>query len=529
MCKLLIVDDEEIERGALRLLIERFIPEVEIVGESENGRTAIDMAETLQPDLITMDIKMPGIDGVEAVQAIHEKFPEIKFIMVSAFDTFDYARKVMRSGVKEFLVKPCKKEKTIESVVRTMAEVKQIKERRLEWRSMESRVDQSRSIMETEYVTAIMMNYVHDSDLFSGDIPAGNAQSPVYSAVIKLDFSKSEISTQEKKEMYGVLRSLSKQFERCMVGPMIGNQIPLFIFPDQATSHLYSIRTHGMLFARKVIQSFENHYSYAKVFIGIGSPYLKQDQYVLSYHEALLASGDTQGYTKVRYFADMQKSDKKPQQAFSREVEKSLIMALRKADKELTLSVFDQYLEQLFQNARYDLRVIKYELEKLFDFIVQMLNESGFSMHHVGDLEHLHSEQLIREFAKYQIVLLINQVTNWYNLDSRGNMEKAKSYITDHYADDLSLEVVADYVQLNPHYFSKLFHERCGITFVDYLTQVRISKAKELLAADFEQSLKEISMRVGYRDPNYFSRVFKKLTGLSPSEFRQTHSVGYFS
>jgi Response regulator containing CheY-like receiver domain and AraC-type DNA-binding domain len=529
MCRLLIVDDEEIERGALRLLIERFIPDVEIVGESENGRMAIDMAETLQPDLITMDIKMPGIDGVEAVQTIHEKFPEIKFIMVSAFDTFDYARKVMRNGVKEFLVKPCKKEKTIESVIRTMEEVKQIKERNLEWKNMESRIIKSRSIMETEYVTAIMMNYVYDSDLSSWDDKAGNEKGPVYSAVIKLDLNKREIDLQEKKEIYGVLRSLCKQFERCMVGPMIGYQIPLFIFPDPATAHLYSIRTHGMLFARKLIQSFENQCPYVKVYIGIGSPYSKHDQYVLSYHEALLASGDIQGYSKVRYFADMQKSDKKPQQTFSREMEKSLIMALRKADKELTLSVFDQYIEQLFQNARFDLRVIKYELEKLFDLIVQMLNESGFSMHHVGDLEHLHSEQLIREFAKYQIVLLINQVTNWYNLDSRGNMEKAKSYITDHYADDLSLEIVAEYVQLNPHYFSKLFHERCGTTFVDYLTQVRISKAKDILAADLEQSLKEISIKVGYRDPNYFSRVFKKMTGLSPSEFRQTHSIGYFS
>jgi two-component system response regulator YesN len=97
---------------------------------------------------------------------------------------------------------------------------------------------------------------------------------------------------------------------------------------------------------------------------------------------------------------------------------------------------------------------------------------------------------------------------------------KAKEYIELHYSESITLEQVAEYVELSPFYFSKLFKDRFGMTFIDYLTDIRISKAKTEMA-DPGKSLKEICFSIGYKDPNYFSRVFKKLTGLSPTDFRK--------
>lgn len=98
-------------------------------------------------------------------------------------------------------------------------------------------------------------------------------------------------------------------------------------------------------------------------------------------------------------------------------------------------------------------------------------------------------------------------------------LDKAKSYIESKFAEDISLEEVADVVHLNPHYFSKVFKQHIGETFIDFLTRLRIAKAKELMASN-ELSLKEVCFEVGYKDPNYFSRVFKKVTGMTPTEFR---------
>jgi len=100
-------------------------------------------------------------------------------------------------------------------------------------------------------------------------------------------------------------------------------------------------------------------------------------------------------------------------------------------------------------------------------------------------------------------------------------MERAKRYIAEHYCDDLSLEEAAAHVHLNPQYFSKLFKYEAGETFIDYVTRLRIGKAQEMIR-EGGLSLKEVCYQVGYKDPNYFSRVFRKVTGLSPTEYRHS-------
>jgi two-component system, response regulator YesN len=97
---------------------------------------------------------------------------------------------------------------------------------------------------------------------------------------------------------------------------------------------------------------------------------------------------------------------------------------------------------------------------------------------------------------------------------------KAKEYIDEHFAEAITLEEAAEHVGLSPYYFSKLFKDRFGITFIDYITEIRIKRAKELMENP-DVSVKEVCYTVGYKDPNYFSRVFKKYTGLTPSEYRK--------
>jgi two-component system response regulator YesN len=102
-------------------------------------------------------------------------------------------------------------------------------------------------------------------------------------------------------------------------------------------------------------------------------------------------------------------------------------------------------------------------------------------------------------------------------------VDRAAVYIVERYQEELSLEEVAEHVHLNPHYFSKVFKQQTGETFIDYVTRLRIDKAKALIL-DGQFSLKEVCYMVGYKDPNYFSRVFKKVTGVTPTEYRSTEN-----
>ena len=100
-------------------------------------------------------------------------------------------------------------------------------------------------------------------------------------------------------------------------------------------------------------------------------------------------------------------------------------------------------------------------------------------------------------------------------------IEKAKSYINDHFQKDISLDEVSKEVNVSPYYFSKLFKEETGQNYIEYMTEIRINKAKELLSQGNETSMKEICISCGYQDPNYFSRIFKKTVGLTPTEYRE--------
>ena len=116
MIDILIVDDERVERVALKRIIEEGIENIKIVGEAENGRRAIQLAENLQPDLIFMDIQMPETDGLAAIKEISIVCPTIQYIIVSAYDTFEYARQALRLGVKDYLLKPSRVDTIIETV-----------------------------------------------------------------------------------------------------------------------------------------------------------------------------------------------------------------------------------------------------------------------------------------------------------------------------------------------------------------------------------------------------------------------------
>src|SRR5699024_12037490 len=121
--RILIAEDELIERKAMRKFIENNFTDITDDAEDVNGRQAIELVETTDPDIIFMDIKMPGINGLEAIAEINEKYPAIKFILVSAYDSFDYAKEAMQFGIKDYILKPGKKEEIVKALLRLQQEI----------------------------------------------------------------------------------------------------------------------------------------------------------------------------------------------------------------------------------------------------------------------------------------------------------------------------------------------------------------------------------------------------------------------
>src|SRR5665647_753656 len=165
MIKILIVDDEKIERDALQKIIEKGIEGIQVVGQAENGNQAIELANLLMPDLILMDIQMPGVNGLDAIKQIKEQQPMIKYIMVTAYDTFEFARQALRYEVRDYLLKPSKAQIIVETVQKVVTEIIEEKQQFVNHEEDQLKLKKLMPIVEADLVTQLLFDHVHEIHL----------------------------------------------------------------------------------------------------------------------------------------------------------------------------------------------------------------------------------------------------------------------------------------------------------------------------------------------------------------------------
>jgi two-component system, response regulator YesN len=518
------VDDEVLERKALTKIINSSSENVMVIGEAPNGRKAIEMAGDLKPDIIFMDIKMPGIDGVQAVKEIKKTNHHIRFIMVSAFNTFEYAKEVMQQGVKEYILKPSRKQDILESLQRVSGEIFEERKSMKEKESLMENLDRAVSIAQKEWVSSLILNQVQDisfdqwSQLLGVEITSGYIM--LFSALPK---EKGELGIHVKQNFYtwlkDVLKSAVKK-EEVMIGPMTDSQVPV-LFLCQSPPEKVHFKTSAQHTIEFLFSSFKKNQINAELKIGVGLPYCHGHELNKSYHEAVVALQQLVKAPNRNYlFSCKQGAAELPSVSDVLEIEKKLLDSVRQGDINQVMFIFDSFVTKLTGNKGLKAAAVKKSFDELFILLSRMMHDLG--MHVEGSLiiDEAEDCNLILEKGKANLLTVVKHVQLWRNSHAKGMLHKAKEYIENHYAESITLEHVADYVELSPFYLSKLFKDRFGMTFIDYVTEIRIKQAK-LEMVDASKSLKEICYSVGYKDPNYFSRVFKKQTGLSPTEFRR--------
>lgn len=528
MLKILFADDEILEITVLAKMITKEVKDAVVVGEALNGRKAIEMAREHKPDIIFMDIKMPGIDGIQAVKEIRKFQPMAKFIMVSAFNTFEYAKEVMQEGVKEYILKPSSKEDILSAFKRVSAEIMAERKQKEEQQTLRENLDRAVSIAQKEWVSSLLINQVQDitfdewGQLLGAEIISGYIMLFSYQAA-----GKYEPDQNDKQNWYSWLKEALKtvvKHQEIMVGPLNDNQAPV-LFLCKKTDKKVHFKSDASGMITRVQALFQEQLFQGSLKIGIGFPYKHAHELNKSYHEAAFALQKLLKMSDQSFlFGDMQGGEELPTvtQSGIFEIEKKLLDAVRKGDSKQVLFIFDSFITTRAANANIKASVVKKSFEELFVLLSRMLHDLGISYERAPVMEEEENINGMLEKGKKHLLSMIQQVQIWRNNHAKGMLYKAKEYIEKHYADSLTLESVAEYVELSPYYFSKLFKDRYGKTFIDYLTEVRIGRAKAEME-DKTKSLKEICFSIGYNDPNYFSRVFKKMTGLSPTDFRKAN------
>ncbi|MFD7525306.1 response regulator [Paenibacillus chitinolyticus] len=458
MYRLLIADDEALEREGLEWMISRSMPGVFEVIHAENGRTAIQRAERHRPDIVLMDIKMPGIEGLEALRRIKEIHPRMKLVLVTAYDYFSYAKQALEIGVRDYMLKPAKREQMIGLLTSLVQELKEEHVRREEELKTTEKLARLEPLAESELAMHLMRERTSEtgeSDLLELlDLPA----DPSGYALV-LSFEEEEPNrvsggpglwgsggengdTASRKHMYDAVKSWCRTRYTCVVSPLVGRHLAVFVIrsiPPAASAEAAEPaaaagKLHGYVSGRLG----------RRVTVGAGRAHHGLTGLRRSYAEACAAAIN--------------------------------------ADESAFVRVYDG------EPAGYGPPV---------------LAGNAAAGHGVpGELE-LAAQRLLSEREERTTSVL----------------KEAKDWIDGHFVEEITLEQAAERVHLSPHYFSKMFKRHMGATFIDYVTRLRIEKAKELMKNE-ELSLKEVCFEAGYKDPNYFSRVFRKVTGVSPTEYR---------
>ncbi|MEK3888278.1 response regulator transcription factor [Bacillus sp. FSL K6-3431] len=523
MFKILIVDDERIERKSLRKTISDKYKETVEIEEAENGRTAIMIAEEFWPDIIFMDIKMPGINGVEAAEKIKSRNNNTQFIMVTAFDTFEYARQVMKIGVKEYLLKPTTKEEVLAALEQVMSEVTFARKKRREEITLIDNYRRALSVVQSKVITSLLMGDTDKGALL--ELQDGWEEDFVKTSfVMVFDFNREEENLRNpvilKEFSSFIQRELEHSFWRNFVGTFKHNRLPVLIqLKGDEKVDTHSIRRDALLCGKEIITAFRRRFPEDEVKIGIGTEYHGLELYVHSYHEAIYALTTSSRPFSIVYYSQIAREEIESS-GYPYKLENSLLEVITTGSQEALIDSFNDYFHAITNYCHRSIENIKQKLAEFYIVLNRQMINTEQDFHSTNNYLQTNSLRELQREARDELLEVTQTIHSMYFTLKKDVIMTAKEYMEKNYQKPITLEEVGEMVQLSPHYFSKMFKVRTGSTFIDYLTEIRVEHAKELMRTH-DKSIKEVCYAVGYNDPNYFSRVFKKMTGFSPSEYRQ--------
>ena len=506
MIQLLIVDDEQIEREGMKAILRQSFPSLEMK-EARNGNMAIEMAKKDKPDLILMDIKMPGITGLEALVMIKQVVPDTKFIMVTAYDTFDFMRQAIKLGASDYLLKPSKVSEIIETVGKAIKEIVMERKSRVTNELQQTMIQKTRAVIEADLVTQLLFEHKHEvhSNILVDILEIQTIQDM---------FVMNVLIPAGDEHLYSIVKEKFRQTGHSLVGALSGNQLPVIVFRNQEVS----FRAQGTLLAREILSV--KKMAGAGWYIGIGNVYPTLDDVKNSYQESLVATSDNQASSRFRFFTEVVVEadgfiEGKLKQLMTEIPDQVKLSQWEKVDAEIMNVI------QLFENIGSNSLYVQQRILEVLLVVSRVLAELGVE---TGSLFYTSQTQDYRRLRIETTQLLEkmrSRYSEYYHRLELDTVEQIKKHIMEHSHKEISLDSLGRKMGLSPNYISKLFKEKMGINYIDFLTQCRIEKAKRLMH-DPNRSIKEIAIEVGYHEPNYFSKVFKKIVHIPPKEYQNS-------
>lgn len=532
MLKVFLVEDETVIREGLRdnIAWEEF--GYKFVGEAGDGEMALPLIRETKPDVLITDIKMPFMDGLSLSKIVHAELPKTKIIIISGYDDFEYARQAIEVGVEQYLLKPI----TRMNLKKVLVELKE----KLEQTNTSEDYQLQYSNEMHEYEQFPRRRFFEK--LLSGDMPvmdiyeeAGKLSLEItaqsYNLLffyIKDDRSFEKNSVDEVTKQYEEILYFFLRHPQYILVRMNANTFGILVKGEKSVVEEYTKR------AWMKIESICSAWTeQVKWYVAVSEPverlsmlsdcYQKVNHYLAyRFFQPQLHILNEEVLQKYSLSQDEKSIDTVDHRKMNPELIKDFMSRGEMAEIEEFVVSYLEGIGDALQSRMfcdYILLNIRFSVEGYLDSIGVQKQVYGKEL-----LAYQPDMNMAGEEIKQYFVGLLSMAMEYRNKESEDQskniLRKAVEYIDTHFEkESLSLNEVANYIEVNASYLSAVFSQGMEVTFVEYVTMKRMEKAKKLLRGS-DSSTSDIALQVGYKDPHYFSFVFKKTQGVSPREYR---------
>ena len=526
MFRILIADDEGIMRESLKhIIVTNFGSQCE-VALAKSGREVIEQAETFKPDIAFVDIKMPGLNGIQAIEEVRKTNPSVVFIIITAYDKFSYAKEAVNLGVMEYITKPVGKNTVIDVCIRAMRKVDSERKKRTADLEIREKLEIVIPMIESGFIYSLLQDE-------SGDSRENYLEmleiKEKYAFIVVLEFGD-EIKDGKLTNAVGANVRINKYYQQikenirdffnCITGPVMGNRIVLFV-PFEEEKQEYRERVEDITRLRNLTGKLEELLK-LKIRAGIGRV-MPSDKAKDSYQDALLALKEGTG--RVAHILDIP-TEKGYDGEYPFELESKYLQSAKSGDGASAVVYARDFFKWMEENSggkrsNIEIKVLEMiiELEKRAFYDGNVSYGFRYRENYLSQIEGTTDNEALLNWFISKTEEICSKINNGKKKKLTSVVAKAKDYISENYAKNITLDEVSRMVDISPYYFSKLFKQETGEPFIEYMTKTRMREAERLLL-NSDLSIKEICGACGYNDPNYFSRIFKKYEGITPGEFR---------
>lgn len=472
----LIVEDEKLIRQGIKAIVQRSGVPIQNIMECNNGQIALEILESHSVDVMFTDIRMPKMNGIELVEAMQKLEHKPLTVAISGYDDFAYAVQMLRMGVREYILKPVEREQIVDILKKLEEEIQR-----------DSRRDQQAREIGCQQLKYMILN----ENITQKEIEA--------------------VTQQFEKQL------LAQEYVVCcreIAGEEVEESKSYLSLGEIENSDVYIVGKENREFLLKN-ELRDSYVGVSRIHCGVSE--LKD-----AYREA--KSARTEAFLRVKHEVQYQEELIQTQGNPDEERIHQIAQMIGTNKISEALKMVEQFFTEFKKGANSG-DVLQKSIDKFIDEILYIYRNV---------LEGSEKDLIrFRNFCQFaQIDEFMEEVTGWIigfhekiglefdDYRNKSRMKQAIAYIQENYETDLNMAVVSNYVSMNYSLFSYAFKQFTGKNFVNYLKELRINEAKRLLA-ETDMRVIEISQQVGYENEKHFMKIFKSVSGVSPTEYRK--------